>query len=61
MTTSDNSNNTFWPYVKSQRKENSGISDLLENGKIVTDPTDKTNILNTQFLKVFSKPCNTNY
>ena len=61
--TSDKSNNKFWSYVKSQRKDNSGISDLLENGKTVTstDPIDKANILNTQFLKVFSKPCNTNY
>ena len=33
----------------------------LENGKKVTDPTDKANILNSQFSKVFSKPCNTNY
>ena len=61
LITSDKSNKKFWSYVKSQRKENSGIADLLENGKTVTDSTEKANILNAQFSKVFSKPCNTNY
>ena len=57
LITADKSNKKFWSYVKSQRKENSGISHFLENGKTVTDPTEKANILTTQFSKAFSIPC----
>ena len=56
LITSDNTNKKFWTYVKSQRKEKTGISDLTVNNKIVQDPKEKANLFNDQFTKVFSNP-----
>ena len=61
LITSDKSNKKFWSYVKSQRTENNGISDLNNNNKTVSDPKEKANIFNNQFSTVFSKPCDTTY
>ena len=44
----------FWNYIKSLRKDNSGIAPLKENGKIYADPIDKANILNRQYASVFT-------
>ena len=61
LITSDKSNKKFWSHVKSQRTENTGISDLNDNSKTISNPKDKANLFNEQFSKVFSKPCNTTY
>ena len=61
LITSDKSNKKFWSYVKSQRKENTGIADLIDNNKNINSPIEKANIFNEQFSKVFSKPCQTTY
>ena len=56
LITYDNSNKKFWTYVKSQRKEKTGISDLTVNNKTIQDPKEKANLFNDQFSKVFSNP-----
>jgi hypothetical protein len=44
----------FWHYIKTQRKDNHGVSRLKANGKTATSATDKANMLNDQFQSVFS-------
>ena len=61
MITVDKSNKNFWSYIKSQRKENTGVSDLVDNNKLVSTPKEKADVLNNQFSKVFSQPCNKTY
>jgi capsular polysaccharide biosynthesis protein len=56
LITSDSTNKKFWTYVKSQRNEKTGISDLTVNNKIIQDPKEKANLFNEQFSKVFSNP-----
>ena len=56
LITSDHSNKKFWTYVKSQRKEQSGVSDLVNDNKLIQNPKEKANLFNLQFSKVFSKP-----
>ena len=57
----DKNNKKFWSYVKSQRKENTGIADLINNNKTISDPKGKANLFNEQFSNVFSKPCSKIY
>jgi hypothetical protein len=45
----------FWSYIKSLRKDTSGVSLLKENGKMHADPKDKADILNRQSESVFTK------
>ena len=45
----------FWGYIKSLKKDSTGISSLKENGKLHTDPSDKANILNRQYQSVFTQ------
>ena len=45
----------FWSYIKSLRKDTSGVSPLKENGKMHADPKDKADILNRQCASVFTK------
>ena len=61
LITVDKSNKNFWSYIKSQRKENTGVSDLVDNNKLVSTPKEKADILNNQFSKGFSQPCNKTY
>ena len=56
LITDDTSNKKFWTYIKSQRQEKTGVSDLLKDNRLVSDPKDKANVLNEQFCKVFSTP-----
>ena len=56
LITEDTSNKKFWTYIKSQRQEKTGISDLVQNNRLITDPKGKANVLNDQFCKVFSTP-----
>ncbi|KAK3085883.1 hypothetical protein FSP39_009995 [Pinctada imbricata] len=46
----------FWSFVKSKKIDYSGISSLKDDGKILTDPKQKSNTLNKQFQSVFSDP-----
>jgi hypothetical protein len=56
LITSDKINKKFWTYVKSQRKEKTGILDLVVNNVTIQDPKSKANLFNDQFSKVFSNP-----
>ena len=44
----------FWSYIKSLRKDNTGIAPLRENGKLYAAPKEKANILNKQYQSVFT-------
>ena len=56
LITNDKSNKKFWTYIKSQRKEKTGIPDILDRNAWVTDPKQKANLFNAQFSGVFSTP-----
>ena len=44
----------FWSFVKSLKKDASGINTLRENGILKTDTLDKANICNRQFQSAFT-------
>ena len=44
----------FWRYIKGLRKEDSGVADLLHDGKVISDSNAKAEILNQQFASVFT-------
>ena len=54
----------FWAYTRSKMKSKSGISPLLSDPKddtsLMFDDQDKANILQDQFLSVFTNECSTN-
>ena len=45
----------LWSYIKSLRKDSSGIAPLKDNGRLFNSPTDKTNILNHQYHSVYTQ------
>ncbi|XP_052261072.1 uncharacterized protein LOC127865168 [Dreissena polymorpha] len=45
----------FWNYIKSLRKDNSGIAPLKDNGRLFNLPKDKADILNKQYMSVFTQ------
>ena len=45
----------FWNYIKSLRKDNTGIAPLRDQGKLFSAPKDKANILNRQYKNVFTR------
>ena len=45
----------FWKYIKSQRQDSVGVSPLKSGGRLFSDSLDKAEILNTQFISVFTK------
>ena len=45
----------FWSFVKSLKKEASGITSLRENGILKTDTVEKANIGNRQFQSAFTR------
>ncbi|KAK3087114.1 hypothetical protein FSP39_001879 [Pinctada imbricata] len=49
----------LYTYIKSRRTENTGISPLKNDGILVTDTTEKANILNHQFQSVFTHETDT--
>ena len=51
----EGSTKSFWRYVKSLRKDNSGISSLKQDGKLYNDSKDKAEILNNQFKSVYTQ------
>ena len=52
----EGSTKPFWRYVKSLRRDNSGIGPLKQDGKLHNDPKDKAEILNNHFKSVFTQP-----
>ena len=50
-----NKQKRFWSFIKSLRKDSSGVAPLKENGKMHSDPKDKTNILNRQYESVYTQ------
>ena len=50
----------FWNYIKNLRKDENGVADLKYNDALVSDSTQKAEILNRQFASVFTveKPGN---
>jgi hypothetical protein len=44
----------FWTYIKHQKTYHQGISSLKQDGKLITDPIPKANVMNDQFKSVFS-------
>ncbi|XP_030841013.1 uncharacterized protein LOC115923809 [Strongylocentrotus purpuratus] len=44
----------FWSYIKQLKQENSGVADLQQGEKTVSNDIDKANVLNEQFRSVFT-------
>ena len=44
----------FWTYIKQQKTDHQGISSLKQDGKLITDPILKANVMNDQLRSVFS-------
>ena len=44
----------FWNYIKSLRKDSTGVSPLKDNGRLFNSPKDKADILNRQYQSVFT-------
>ena len=44
----------FWQYIKAKRKDTSGIPILKSEGKEITDAKQKADILNKQYISVFT-------
>ncbi|XP_069109887.1 uncharacterized protein [Argopecten irradians] len=49
----------LFSYIKTTKKENSDITALRKDGHLLTDTTDKANILNQQFQSAFTQEQNT--
>ena len=45
----------FWTYIKHQRTAKTGVSPLKVNGRLVSEPKEKADVLNAQFQSVFSE------
>ena len=45
----------FWSFIKSLRKDTSGLAPLKDNGRLHTDPKDKANILYRQYESTWTK------
>ena len=54
----ENNTKPFWNYVKSKRKDNTGVAPLKRNGVLINDPQEKSEILLNQFKSVFTKEDN---
>ena len=52
----DTTNKNLWSYLKTKRQDSFGVAPLKEHGKIHTTAADKADILNQQFVSVFTKP-----
>ena len=50
----------FWSYIKSKKSDYSGVSSLKQDGRLISDPKQKSNSLNHQFQSVFSEAININ-
>ena len=45
----------FWLYIYSQKNDSKGVAPLKEDGSLFTDSRTKTDMLNTQFVSVFTR------
>ena len=45
----------FWSFIKSRRSETTGVAPLRKEGILHSDPVNKANILNDQFVSVFTQ------
>ena len=45
----------FWNYIKSLRKDSTGIASLKDNGRLFNASEDKADILNRQYQSVFTQ------
>ena len=45
----------FWRYIRSRRKDNTGIQTLKRNGALITEDLDKAEALSNQFQSVFTR------
>jgi len=52
---SDRGHKRLWTYIKSKRKDTSGISSLVVNDTLYSKDTDKASILNSHFSSVFTR------
>ena len=50
----------FWSYIKSKRCDSSGVAPLMKDGSLQSDCSTKANILNEQFVSVFTNEDVTN-
>ena len=48
-------NKKFWKYIKSKKRDNCGVPTLVVNGKETDDSKGKADLLNKQYISVFSK------
>ncbi len=53
--TCESSSKGFWGFIKSLKQESFGICTLKDKGDLVSDNTQKAEVLNEQFRKVFTK------
>ena len=44
----------FWTYIKQHKTDHQGISTLKQDGKLITDPIPKANVMNDHLKSVFS-------
>ena len=51
----NDNNKPFWRYVKTQKKDNTGVAPLKRDGTLYSDNTSKAEILNSQFQSVFTQ------
>ena len=58
-TNTENKKNLF-KFIKSQRKDQYGISSIKHQGNTITDPQVKADLINDHFSSVFTKPNNNN-
>ena len=49
-----NGNKPFWHYIKSQKKDQTGISSLQTANGVATTPAEKAEVLNNAFHSVFT-------
>ncbi|XP_076461741.1 uncharacterized protein LOC143294196 [Babylonia areolata] len=45
----------FWNYIKSLRRDSTGVSPLRDQGRLFASPKEKANILNHQYKSVFTR------
>ena len=48
-------NKSFWTFIKSLKRDSTGVSPLKDNGILFADPGKKASILNSQYSSVFTK------
>ena len=51
----ENNSKRFYTYIRNKRTDNNGVAPLEEDGQLKTSNKDKANILNRQFVSVFTK------